>query len=124
MPQEVPTATWDGIYQLLLQRSLDITRGVRPFIGLSADVDEADAAFLAEQGYLLDRSDLASQCGLYFDHARLQLLNGRMALLESIDCSDAPLVRFGRWPDGCKSALSFTGDLDALSLFDYAARLF
>jgi hypothetical protein len=38
--------------------------------------------------------------------------------------SPAPLVKLGRWPDGAKSALCLTGDLDALSLVDYLSRVF
>jgi hypothetical protein len=44
-------------------------------------------------------------------------------LIEVIESSPSPLVRYGRWPYGSKSALCISGDLDALTLFDYASRL-
>jgi hypothetical protein len=97
---------------------------LRPFIGLSTDVAQADVDFLAEQGYIIDQSSQASQCSLYLNRSRLEANPGRVALLEMIEAANVPLIRFGRWPDGCKSALSFTGDLDALSLIDYVVRLF
>ena len=34
-----------------------------------------------------------------------------------------PVIRLWPWPNGMRSALCITGDLDALSLLDYAARL-
>jgi hypothetical protein len=46
-----------------------------------------------------------------------------LELVQYIEASDSPLLRFGRWPDGAASAISITGDLDALTLQDYAARL-
>ena len=35
-----------------------------------------------------------------------------------------PLLRLGRWPGGAKSALAVTGDVDALTIWDYALRFF
>jgi len=46
-----------------------------------------------------------------------------LELIETIEASPGPLVRYWRWPDGAKSALAVTGDMDALTLLDYAARL-
>jgi hypothetical protein len=45
-------------------------------------------------------------------------------LIEVIESSPSPLVRYGRWPHGAKSALCVSGDLDALTLFDYVTRFF
>jgi hypothetical protein len=39
-----------------------------------------------------------------------------------IDETRRPLVRFGTWPQGCKSALSVTGDIDALTIWDFVQR--
>ena len=47
-----------------------------------------------------------------------------MKLLDYIEGRNVPLIRFGRWPDGARSAMSVTGDLDALSLGDYLTRLY
>jgi hypothetical protein len=39
-----------------------------------------------------------------------------------IEESKRPLVRLGTWPDGARSALAVTGDIDALTIWDFAAR--
>jgi hypothetical protein len=44
-------------------------------------------------------------------------------LLAQIEETDSPLVRLGRWPDGAQSALAVTGDIDALTLWDYGLRM-
>jgi hypothetical protein len=46
------------------------------------------------------------------------------SLLRHIEDSRLPLVRLGRWPNGAKSALVVTGDVDALTIWDYGLRLF
>ncbi len=121
---QAPQHIWDGSYQVLESRKLDLPLKGRPFIGVSPDVPVTTLSFLEEQGYILDRSDQACGCGLYLDAGMIAELGTQVRLIEHIESSPAPLVRFWRWPDEAKSALCFSGDLDALSLMDYAARLF
>jgi hypothetical protein len=96
----------------------------RPFLGLDADAPEQTASFLREQGYLLDTGQTAPRCATYLDAATLERLSSEVELVEFIEESPGPLVKYGRWPSGAKSALSITGDLDALTLLDYVSRLF
>jgi hypothetical protein len=93
-----------------------------PFIGVAAGTPPGVVGFLKDQGYLLETGPLAKECGIYLgpaDCARTQV-----QLIDFIEASAAPLVRFSRWPAGARSALCVTGDLDALSLADYTSRLF
>jgi hypothetical protein len=114
---------WDGNYIRLKAETLDIPSFPRPFVGLSSDVHEKTSRFLREQGYILDEGQTAPSCGIYLDSTRLSMLANETQLIDFIDSCGGPLVRFGRWPDGAKSALAVTGDLDALSLADYFSRL-
>ena len=115
---------WDGTYRRLEGRSLDVPAEPRPFVGLTAGAPGRLASFLREQGYILDCGETASRCATYLDLATLARLKSEVELTEHIEDSTAPLVRYWRWPDGAKSAMCITGDLDALSLVDYAFRLF
>ncbi|HEY1303128.1 MAG TPA: glycosyltransferase [Vicinamibacterales bacterium] len=114
---------FDSSYRVLNGRVLDVTEGVRPFVGLAQDVPSGIAAFLEEQGYILDRGDTARECGIYLD-ADGSSRRTEVQLVDHIESSPAPLVRFSRWPANARSALCVTGDLDALSLTDYLARVF
>jgi hypothetical protein len=96
----------------------------RPFLGLDADAPEQTVSFLREQGYLLDTGQTAPRCATYLDAATLERLSSKVELVKFIEESPGPLVKYGRWPSGTKSALSITGDLDALTLLDYVSRLF
>jgi len=81
-------------------------------------------SFLREQGYILDTGETATRCGTYMDAATLARLTTEVELINYIEASPGPLVRYWRWPGGAKSAMCVTGDLDALTLLDYALRLF
>ena len=114
---------WEGDYHRLKLTTLEVSTNPRPFVGLEASAPECTISFLREQGYILDTSETAKSCGIYLDNEILAKLPNEVELANYIETSPAPLVRFWRWPDGAKSALSITGDLDALSLIDYASRV-
>jgi peptidoglycan/xylan/chitin deacetylase (PgdA/CDA1 family) len=114
---------WEGPYQRLNTHILEIPAYPRPFLGLSGKVSLKTIKFLTEQGYILDTTDTASRCSIFLDDAILDGLKSEFALINYLEDFSGPLVRYWRWPNGAKSALSITGDLDALSLFDYVSRL-
>lgn len=118
-----PTRPWDGSYRVLEGRRLQAIGTPRPFVGVTADAPPRTVAFLEEQGYVVDRGEGTAHCGVALDASTLARLESQVQLVEHIESSPAPLVRFWRWPDEYKSALCVTGDLDALSLMDYASRL-
>ena len=115
---------WYKAYHRLQSNVLEVSTNSRPFVGLGPNAPERTVSFLREQGYILDTGETARSCGIYLDNAVLMKQADEVELTNFIESSPAPLVRFWPWPDGAKSALSFTGDLDALSLMDYASRLF
>ena len=78
--------------------------------------------FLSEQGYILDTSQESPGCSLFLESDSLNKFDNNLQLIEYIEQSHTPLVRFWRWPNKAKSALCITGDLDATSLIDYATR--
>jgi hypothetical protein len=117
-------SAWYGPYQRLHAKTLEMPASPRPLLGLSAKVSRKVLSFLMEQGYILDTTETASGCGIYLDEAILAGLNSETALINYIEACSGPLVRYWRWPNGAKSALSITGDLDALSLLDYLSRLY
>ncbi len=114
---------WDGAYERLQSKVLEVSADPRPFVGLAPFAPESVVSFLREQGYLVDTADTATRCGIYLDAAKWTSMTD-VQLVDYIEASPGPLVRYWRWPDGAKCALCVTGDLDALTLLDYASRLF
>lgn len=115
---------WSGSYYQLRSQELDVPAEPRPFVGLPADAPKQTVSFLRNQGYVLDTGETATRCGTYIDAATLARLTSEVALIDYIEAATSPLVRYWRWPNGAKSALCISGDLDALTLLDYASRLF
>ena len=120
-----PTHAWHCPYRVLESRTLDLPAGgKRPFIGVGGTAPSQTVSFLREQGYILETGEEAQECSMYLDAATLSELKNEVQLIECIEASSAPMVRYWRWPNEARSGLCITGDLDALSLVDYVARVF
>lgn len=119
-----PKELWYGDYYRILSNQITIPAYPRPFIGLTHDISDSITSFLIEQGYILDLSEKANQCSIFLDNKINILYSSNLKLIEFIESFSGPLIRYWRWPNGARSALSITGDLDALSIMDYAARIF
>lgn len=129
LPVQGEKAPWYGGYRQLpagnlRPRTVHVPLEPRPFLGLPAGAPAETVTFLREQGYILDLGPTAPRCAIYLDPALLQRLQSKVDLVNCIESMPGPLVRYWRWPDGARSCLSITGDLDALTLLDYAARFF
>jgi hypothetical protein len=121
-PKEDETVAWEGRYRVLSPRHVRLDPPTRPFVGISG-AGAQTVEFLREQGYLLDLSGEARSCTVCIDAALESGVTSQVQLLDHIESTEGPLLKVSRWPDGAKSALCLAGDLDALSLRDYASRL-
>lgn len=117
------TAVWHGGYHRISSKPLTVCSRQRPFVGLENAPEEL-CAFLRDQGYIVETGAAAKACSVFIDVDTLTKLPGRVDLINYIENTTGPLVRYWRWPHGARSALSITGDLDALSLRDYVSRVF
>lgn len=118
-----PTVPWSSSYQEVKTNQFVISAAKRPFIGLAYGASEKLADFLREQGYIIEYSEKREQYAYYFDQPQFVARHKRF-LLAQIEGADFPLVRLSRWPNSARSAVSVTGDIDALSIRDYFMRLF
>jgi peptidoglycan/xylan/chitin deacetylase (PgdA/CDA1 family) len=118
---DVPTTPWMGGYSLVTSNSCVVSTPLRPFVGVSADSPPQLVDFLREQGYLVEISQARDLYSTYLDQAQFSVEDERH-VLDTIETADRPLVRLGRWPNGAHSALAVTGDIDALTCWDYFQR--
>ena len=89
-------------------------------VGVSPRTPHEVTRFLAEEGFASETSDERHLYGAYLD-----LHEGswsEASVLEALDAAPGPLVRMWRWPNGARSALAVTGDIDALTLRDFMTR--
>jgi peptidoglycan/xylan/chitin deacetylase (PgdA/CDA1 family) len=116
-----PTAAWAGGYQRVLADTFTVHASSRPFLGVSPDTSPGLVDFLRQQGYILEIGAERERYAHYFDQAEFEVEQAR-PLLARIERPEHPLLRLGRWPDGAQSALAVSGDIDALTLWDYGLR--
>lgn len=116
-----PVHPWLNGYQCSEARHLVVKTPLRPFIGVPTNTPPEWVGFLREQGYLVEISDQSRDYSIYLNRPD-PLPENRHAILAQIEKSDKPLVKLGRWPHNTCSALSITGDIDALTLWDYGLR--
>jgi hypothetical protein len=116
-----PAAPWDGMYQRAHGAEVRLRAARRPFIGVSPSSSAYLASFLRQQGYIVEQAPRDDTHAFYLDRPKFRYKDER-PLLEQIEQGDFPLVRLGRWPHGARSALCITGDIDALTIWDYGLR--
>ncbi len=114
---------WDETHVQGEGRVLSFRSARRPFIGIAPDAPAGLASFLRQQGLIVEPAESGAEYAYYLDRVRFAREDER-SLLDEIERGDFPLVRLGRWPHGARSALAVTGDIDALTIWDYARRLF
>jgi len=119
---QAPTSDWAQGYQRIHELQFTVQSPRRPFIGISPQTSLQLKSFLCQQGYIVETSDSENTYSLYLDRQSFTEEDKR-PLLEKIETSSRPLLRLGRWPDGARSAMAVTGDIDAVTLFDYGMRI-
>jgi peptidoglycan/xylan/chitin deacetylase (PgdA/CDA1 family) len=117
-----PGVPWSGQYNRIMAKTFTISTAQRPLIGVSPKSAEALIDFLRQQGYFIEINADPKNYPIYLERSDFKPEDER-PLLAQIEMGDWPLLRLGRWPAGAYSALCVTGDIDALTLWDYGLRL-
>lgn len=118
---EAAVEPWYGHYSRVTVPQFRVHCASRPVIGLAPEAAPNLVEFLREVGYLVEISQSPAEYGLYLDQQTFMEVDEK-PLVERIENSDIPLIRLGPWPSGARSALSITGDIDALTLWDFGLR--
>jgi hypothetical protein len=100
---------------------VEVRATVRPFLAVHPSCAPSLITFLREQGYIIELTDSPDEHA-YFVRRERFLPEDQRGLLNELEGGRFPLLRLARWPHGARSALSVTGDVDALTIWDYASR--
>jgi peptidoglycan/xylan/chitin deacetylase (PgdA/CDA1 family) len=113
-------APWYGRDAVSRQAEFEVRSPRMPVVGVSRRSPLAVRHFLAEEGFPIEISEDQSAYGALVDADPATWTEAEV--LAQIDAAPGPLVRTWRWPNAARSALAVTGDIDALTLFDFAVR--
>jgi peptidoglycan/xylan/chitin deacetylase (PgdA/CDA1 family) len=116
----VPRSPWYGAESRCDSREFDAEAERLPVVSISRRSPPEVARFVAEEGFVTQISDAGDGFGAHVDVSTPTW--SEAAVLDSIASAPGPLVRSWRWPDGARSALAVSGDIDALTLRDFVAR--
>ncbi len=120
---DCPTQSWDDSYQLVPQREFVMESPVLPVIGLDEQAPLALSEFLLQEGYAVERTEHPERCSVFLGNIDSFTRADEKPLVERLDAVATPLVRFWRWPEKAKSAMAVTGDIDSITLVDFAWRV-
>lgn len=115
------STTWNGSYRQIHANDFTLLAEKRPFIGVSPASDPYLTSFLRQQGYIVEPAVTGEKHSIFIDNPHFTYQDER-PLLTQIEQGNFPLVRLSRWPYGAQSALCITGDIDALTIWDYGLR--
>jgi hypothetical protein len=117
-----PAEPWSNGYRRVCAPEFDAVADRRPFIGVHPTSPERLSSFLRQQGFVVERTRSGAGYSFFLERDRFSRADER-GLLDEIEAGTFPLVRLGRWPNAARSAVAVTGDVDALTIWDYALRL-
>ena len=117
---DVARTPWYGNDEISHQPDFEVESQRAPVVGLSRRSLPAVRGFIAEEGFPVEVSDDREAYGAYVDVDSDRW--SEVDVLQAIDRGPGPLARIWRWPEGARSALAVTGDIDALTLRDFVTR--
>lgn len=111
-----------GVDRMLEPRTLKVDTTARPCVAVSPGSSRDAINALADLGYIVETGERSDGYAVHIGRVE----NASFATIDAcrrvIDESRRPLVRFGVWPRGMKSAFAVTGDIDALTIWDFVQR--
>lgn len=113
----------DG-FSYVKERAFSIKSPTRPIVGIPRYSSPNLMEFLRNEGFVFEESEHKENYSVYLAGFADFSQENEIKALETIHSTDLPLVRFWRWPNGCRSTLAVTGDIDGLTSVDFLFRVF
>jgi peptidoglycan/xylan/chitin deacetylase (PgdA/CDA1 family) len=130
--EDASTTPWFGQEQRIDAHSFVVRAAQAPCLALSPETSQEVQDFLQEQGYAFVLNVAATEQTGYASYLHLPegpgaqreaQIRWRGELLAQLEALEAPLVRFGYWPDGQRAALGVSGDIDSVTIQDFFLRI-
>jgi hypothetical protein len=119
----VQVDNWSNGYQIINHRDFIMESPKQPVIGVSSNSSPIAINFLKSEGYVVEISNNPNAYNIYFNDLSQTTEADEKELTQRIEQMDLPLLRYWRWPNRARSALSITGDIDSLTIIDFMLRI-
>ena len=111
-----------GVERMLEPRIFTVETTARPCVSVAPGSNREAVAALTDLGYIVETGERSDGYAVHVG----RIENAGFATIDAcrrvIEESKRPLVRFGTWPRGLRSAFCVTGDIDALTIWDFVQR--
>jgi hypothetical protein len=121
-PDSVLIVREGGGERIMEPRMFAIESSSRPCVSVSSGSSREAVNALSDLGYIVETGERGDGYAVHLGRVENASYSTIDACRRVIDESKRPLVRFGVWPKGMKSAFSVTGDIDALTIWDFVQR--
>jgi hypothetical protein len=112
-------------YDLIKEKHFVIdVQGRIPCIGIPVDSPKLLLDFLDDMGFAYENIQNNKSYSIILDHYETFGPDEEIALIQQIEKTSNPVLRFGLWPYKYKSAFTTTHDLDCVTLTDFFLRIF
>ena len=118
-----PTFDWADGYKRVVDRDFHLRCTRRPFVGVARNSSEDAIDLLKREGFVVEVSDQSEDYGTYLDNLVDFTERDEKRVCDAVERSASPLVRYWRWPNGARSAVAVTGDIDSMTLIDFVMRI-
>jgi hypothetical protein len=112
-----------GAHRSIAARAIRMDAPAKPVIQCSDAWPPAVHQRLRDAGYVSERRMETGETYLVDLDSLLPPDTPADTVVRFVQQHHAPLLRIDPWPDGYRACLSLTGDIDALTLIDFALRL-
>lgn len=113
----------DGMERRIEPGVIELKTRTRPCVGVSPGSNRDAMQQLRDRGYLLEAGGTVEDFAIHLGELTSASYDATWKRLQRLEAFPGPLVRFGTWPHANSSALAITGDIDALTLWDFVQRM-
>lgn len=110
-----------GVEKIVAQGEFRIAGDKRPTVGVEPGSSSDAIGALQDRGFVVEVGT-TDEFVLHLGRIEMRDYDQLQDMLKRIDACKGPLLYFGTWPHGNRSALAVTGDIDALTLWDFVSR--
>jgi peptidoglycan/xylan/chitin deacetylase (PgdA/CDA1 family) len=117
--EDAPSDEWYGGYKIVHSRRFTVRCRKRPVVSVGSGLHESVIEFIKNEGFIVEPAGNKKIAALTDTNEM-----DEVSLVLNIENSGTPIVRIWRWPHGLRSAVAVTGDIDSITLVDFARRFF
>jgi len=111
-----------GTERVVEPGSIVVAGSARPCVGVTPGSDRAAIQALEDIGFVVEVGERGDDFVVHLGRVESDDYAAIEACRAAVDGCAGPLIRFGTWPRGNRSALAVTGDIDALTIWDFFHR--